>query len=283
MRFSLSTGTLYIYPLRQVFRWARGAGFHGVELAVNPEAILRGGQRMRQIAQSEGTEILSVHPALAPLPGWRERSGGLDPTIRLAQEAGAEMVIMHVPHSESLDAGEGSEYRETIESWKVRLSDDGLRLAMENKAIRNEPERLYALSSLDRLRAFADCYDLDLVLDTVHAATAGEDLMQAWRTFGGRLANLHLSDMGGRVPWAVVPHFRWMLEHHRFPGCGNLPLRDLLGRMARSGYDGLVTLEVNPVAVRFWWPPAVRRYLDRAMAWMREAAGSEDRELGVEE
>jgi sugar phosphate isomerase/epimerase len=151
---------------------------------------------------------------------------------------------------------------------------------MENKAIRHEKERRYALTSLDRLRAFADRYDLDLVLDTVHAATAGEDLVQAWQTFDGRLANLHLSDMGGRLPWVIVPRFRWMLEHHRFPGSGVLPLNDLLARMARAGYDGLITLEVNPAAVRIWWPPAVRRYLGRAVAWMREATGSVDPGVG---
>jgi sugar phosphate isomerase/epimerase len=188
------------------------------------------------------------------------------------------MVIMHVPHSESLDTGKGLEYRETIEAWQPRLSVNGLRLAMENKALRHEGERRYALAPLSQLRSFADRYDLDLVLDTVHAATAGENLVQAWQTFDGRLANLHLSDMGGQVPWAIVPHFRWMLEHHRFPGSGDLPLGDLLGQMASADYDGLVTLEVNPAAVHIWWPPAVRRHLARAMAWMREATGLVDGE-----
>ena len=57
MKFSLSTGMLYPYPLRWVFRWARKAGYHGVELLVNPEAITRGGVGARQIADEEGVGV----------------------------------------------------------------------------------------------------------------------------------------------------------------------------------------------------------------------------------
>ena len=76
MKFSLSTGTLYPYPLRLVFRWARRAGFDGVELVINPEAVARGGRAVRRMARAEGVEIFSAHPTVVPLPGWRERDGG---------------------------------------------------------------------------------------------------------------------------------------------------------------------------------------------------------------
>ena len=93
MKFSLSTGTLYVYPLRTVFRWARACGFDGVELSVNPEAILRGGQALQQLAVQAGVKILSVHPTVVPLPGWRERRDGMGPTIRLAMDTGAGVVV----------------------------------------------------------------------------------------------------------------------------------------------------------------------------------------------
>lgn len=273
MRFCLSTGTLYVYPLRTVFRWAREAGFEGVELVVNPEAIALGGRSVRRLAEAEGIEILTVHPTVIPLPGWRERSGGLDRTIRLAREAGAGLVVMHTPRSESLDEGEGLVYRQRIEEWQPRLSGSDLRLAVENKSIRNEACQGYALSPLDRLRAFADRYDLGLVLDTTHAGTADQDLLAASRVFDGRLANVHLSDMGGRVPLAALPGVRTVLGQHRFPGAGDLCLAGLLAGLARDGYVGLVTLELNPHAMRAWWPPAARRRLAEAIKWMRQATG----------
>ena len=277
MKFSLSTGTLYVYPLRTVFRWARAAGFDGVELTVNPEAIVRGGRAAHELAQAEGVELLTVHPTVVPLPGWRERQHGIEPTIRLAQEAGAGVVVMHTPRSESLDEGEGLIFRKLIETWQPRLAGSGLQLAVENKAIRFEADRQYALTPLDRLRAFADRYDLGLVLDTTHAGTAGEDLLHARHTFSGRLVNVHLSDLGGRVPLAKLPHAARLLGQHRFPGTGDLHLASLLADLAESSYAGPVTLEVNPIDIPVWWPPAVRRRLAQAVTWMRRSAESQGR------
>ncbi|MFN2244868.1 MAG: sugar phosphate isomerase/epimerase family protein [Anaerolineae bacterium] len=272
MKFSLSTGTLYPYPLRTVFCWARQAGFDGVELVINPEAIARGGQAVRRLAQAEGIEILSAHPTVVPLPGWRERDGGMARTIGLAQEAGIGLVIMHTPRSASLEEGEGLVFRQRIEGWQDQLAGSGLRLAVENKGIRAEAQWHYALTPLDRLQAFAAQYDLGLVLDTAHAGTAGEDLNQARRLFGSRLVNVHLSDLGGHVPLASLPLVHRFFGEHRFPGMGDLALASLLEDLGGSGYAGLVTLEVNPWSVRAWWPPAVRRYLARANEWMKRTA-----------
>lgn len=278
MIVSLSTGTLYPYPLRTVFRWARVAGFDGVELAVNPEAILRRGAGsrlgpgLRELARQEEIQILSVHPTVVPLPGWRERHGGMEPTIRLAQEVAAGVVVMHIPRSRTLDEGEGLAFRQRIETWQPRLAGGGLRLAIENKAIRVDADRRYILSPLHRLRAFADRYDLGLVLDTTHAGTAGEDLLRARQVFDERLANVHLSDLGGSVPLARLPYVEGVLGQHRLPGAGSLPLGNLLADLARVSYRGPVTLEINPFEAAFWWPPAVRRRLARAAAWMKDAA-----------
>jgi sugar phosphate isomerase/epimerase len=269
LRFSLSTGTLYAYPLRPVLRWARQAGFDGVELVINPEAVMRGGQAVRRLAEAERVEIFSAHPTILPFPGWGERDGGMARTIGLAQEAGIGLVIMHTPRSESLDEGEGLVFRQRIERWQHQLAGSDLRLAVENKAIRAEAHLHYALTPLARLRAFADRYDLSLVLDTAHAGTAGEDLVQSRRLFDGRLVNVHLSDLGGPLPLAGLPPVHRFFGEHRFPGMGNLALSALLSDLASSRYAGLVTLEVNPWSVRAWWPPAVRRYLARASEWMR--------------
>jgi sugar phosphate isomerase/epimerase len=272
LKFSLSTGTLYVYPLAWTFRWARQAGFDGIELVVNPEAILRGGRALRRLAEAEGIEILSVHPTVVPLPGWRERRNGMGPTIQLAQEIGTGIVVMHTPRWESLDEGDGLAFRQHIETWQGRLAGSGIRLAMENKAIRAERERSYALTPLDRLRAFADRHDLGLVLDTAHAGTAGEDLLQARQVFDSRLSNVHLSDLGGRLPLSGFSLVHRFLAEHRFPGAGELALADLLADLKDNAYAGPVTLEVSPWAVRGWWPLLVRRRLAQALAWMRHAA-----------
>jgi sugar phosphate isomerase/epimerase len=272
VKFALSTGTLYIYPLRTVFGWARAAGFEGVEVVVNPEAIARGGAGVRRLADEAGVEIVAVHPTVVPLPGWRERRGGMERTIPLAREMGAPLVVMHTPRAERLDGGEGLAFRQRIERWLPRLEGHGLRLAVENKTVRREADWDYALTPLQHLRAFADRYDLGLVLDTSHAGTAGEDLLRARQLFDSRLVDVHLSDVGGELPALLPSGARRALDQHLFPGAGALGLAPLLAALQANGYDGPVTLEVSPLAVRFWWPPAVRRRLARALGWMRRAA-----------
>jgi sugar phosphate isomerase/epimerase len=269
LKLSLSTGTLYIYPLRWIFRQAAGAGFDGVELVVSPEMILRGGESVRRLATEAEVEVLSAHPTVVPLPGWRERHGGMGPTIRFALEAEAGVMVLHTPRSESLERGAGLAFRQQIEELQARLPGSGLRLAIENKAVRTERDRHYALTPLGRLRAFADHYDLGLVLDTTHAGTAGEDLLRARRVFDSRLVNVHLSDMGGRLPLARVATVQKLVGQHRFPGAGDLALPALLADLREHGYGGPLTLEMNPFAARFWWPPAVQRRLARAAEWMR--------------
>jgi sugar phosphate isomerase/epimerase len=275
LKLSLSTGTLYIYPLRAVMRWARAAGFDGVELVVNPEAIGRGGRAVGRLAAEEGMEVLTAHPTVVPLPGWRERSaGGLERTLGLAGEAGAKLVVVHTPRAESLEAGEGLAFRRQIEGLLPQLQASGPRLAVENKAARTATDAGYALTPLHRLRDFAERYDLGLVLDTTHAAASGEDLMRARQVFGPRLANVHLSDAGGPLTRLPARRLRGATGEHRFPGAGTLSLSTLLGDLGGDGYAGPVTLEVNPFALRFWWPPAVRRRLAEAAAWIQAAAGS---------
>lgn len=274
MKFGLSTGTFYIYPLRTLLRWARQASFETVELVVNPEAIARGGAALRRMAEEEGMPIGSVHPPVVRLPGWRERHGGMERTIPLALETGAAIVVMHTPRSESLEAGEGLAFRQRVERWQPRLAalGNGLRLAVENKNVRWPVERGYALTPLDRLRTFADRYDLDLVLDTLHAGSAGEDLLRAREVLDGRLVEVHLSDMGGHVPLGNWRLAQDLWSQHRFPGAGMLPLGELVASLAATRFQGAVILEINPVAARFWWPPAARRRLDRAVSWLRQAA-----------
>jgi sugar phosphate isomerase/epimerase len=276
LNLSLSTGSLDIYPLRTILRMARQAGLDGVEIGINAEAIVRGGHAVRGLVEGEGLALFSVHPALMSIPGWREKRDGLGRTLGFAQEAGAGVLVIHTPRSPTLEADSGLAFCREIERWQAELAGGGLRLAIENKALLLPADRDLALTPLDRLRDFAEHYDLGLVLDTTHAGSAGEDILAARRLMGERLANVHLSDLGGaavpRHRWPGQPLLRSVFQQHRFPGTGRLPLAELLAELARHGYTGPVTLEVSPIGLRVWWPPAVRRRLAQAVAWMRRAA-----------
>ena len=87
MKFSLSTGTLYIYPIRTVLRWARDAGFDGVELDLRAETYLEsevwseeGRAALKERSAAAGVEIASVCMAsvarLMTKPETHERDSG---------------------------------------------------------------------------------------------------------------------------------------------------------------------------------------------------------------
>jgi sugar phosphate isomerase/epimerase len=270
MELSLSTGCIYIYPLRSIFSIARAAGFAGVELVVSPEVEWRGGRYVRRLAERYGLTIFSLHPPILPFPGWSDYRTVVPRLIDLALEVGARYVVLHPPKARSLADGRGRSYVEALREGLQRIEGTDLRIAIENRAFFRPRDRDYVLSDLRELRAFADELDLPLVLDTSHAATSSYSLAEAHRILADRLVNVHLSDMRS-PPWPLSVHFlHTYLKHHQIPGDGQLPLADLLRRLAADGYCGPITFEISPVALRIWWPPGVKRRLARCVAYVRQ-------------
>jgi sugar phosphate isomerase/epimerase len=271
VELSLSTGCIYIYPLRSIFSIARESGFAGVELVVSPEVEWRGGKHIRRLAASYGLTVFSLHPPILPFPGWADYRTTVPRLIDLALEAGARYVVLHPPNARSLADERGRSYVEALTKGMQRTEGTDLRITIENRAFFRSSDRRYVLSDLRELRAFADELDLPLVLDTSHAATSSYSLAEAYHILGGRLVNVHFSDMRS-PPWPFrTPYLHTYLKHHQIPGDGQLPLADLLGRLAADGYCGPITFEISPIALRIWWPPSVKRQLARCVAYVRRA------------
>ena len=270
VELSLSTGCIYIYPLRSIFNIARECGFAGVELVVGPEVELRGGRYVRGLAESYGLTIFSLHPPILPFPGWSDYRTVVPRLIDLALEVGARYVVLHPPNAPSLADGRGRRYVEALREGLQRTEGASLRIALENRAFFRPRDRDYVLGDLRELRAFADELDLPLVLDTSHAATSSYSLAEAYHLFADRLVNIHLSDLRS-PPWPLsTPSLHTFLKHHQIPGDGQLPLADFLSRLAADGYCGPITLEISPVVLRIWWPPGVKSQLARCVAYVRQ-------------
>jgi sugar phosphate isomerase/epimerase len=271
MELSLSTGCIYIYPLRSIFSIAREAGFAGVELVVSPEVELRGGRYVRRLAESYGLTIFSLHPPILPFPGWSDYRTVVPRLVDLALEAGARYVVLHPPNALSLADGRGRSYVEALTEGLQRTEGTGLRIAIENRAFFRPQDRRYVLGDLWELRAFADELDLPMVLDTSHAATSSYSLAETYHILADRLVNVHLSDLRS-PPWPLdVSYLHTYLKHHQIPGDGQLPLADLLNRLAADAYCGPITLEISPVALHIWWPPSVKSQLARCVTYVRQA------------
>lgn len=75
---------------------------------------------------------------------------------------------------------------------------------------------------------------LGVNLDVGHAVCAGESFADVVEVFAGRIWNLHVEDIEGRV------------HRHLIPGHGSIRFEKLRAALDRHKYDGFVTLEIYP-------------------------------------
>jgi sugar phosphate isomerase/epimerase len=266
LRLSFSTGTLYHLPLRTTFSLAHGAGFQGVELVLGPEVGLRGAAYVHRLSQEYSLPVLSVHPPIVPYPGRRRVGRTLPRLLSVAEQVDCDLVVLHTPKT---TAPEEAPWTEFLQALSQPRSDVEARISLENAAIFRQSDVDYVLHDVRRLRVFADRYDLPLTFDTSHAGTTDYGLLDAYAICAERVVNVHFSDLGLRQvfpSWSLLHTF---FLHHQMPGDGVLPLAEFVRRLVRSGYSGILTLEVSPAAVRAWSLAGIREGLSRAVKWVR--------------
>jgi sugar phosphate isomerase/epimerase len=254
---ALSTGSLYTYGLDRVFGLAKEAGFDGIEVLVDGRWDTRQADYLRHLMTRYGLPVVSLHSPfhLIPVPGWEQDPGWrLKRTVELAEALGARVVVAHPPRGwlgVSLRVTGASNKRDFWVglplSWFVgrpyaRWLCDELETFQKGTevtvAVENMPCRrigplafsLYQMTGLESLERFRH-----LALDTTHLATHGLDIIRTYERLAGRVAHVHLSNYNGR--------------EHRLPQDGHLPLADFLCRLRRDGYEGIITLELQPDAL----------------------------------
>ena len=268
MKLSLSTASLYVYPLSLTFRIAEEVGFDGVELVVNPEVLLRGADRVRRLASRHGLTIYSVHPPLGPTGGRHDNSNPSSRVAKISRDLGCSLMVAHVPRTETRDSVLWNQYLTSLEQALSILDGSNTRVALENRAP-SDDGRTFVLSDLRDLRAFADEYDLPIVLDTTHTVGTGHSVLEAYEIVAERLRNVHLSDWRRPPRPLAHPRFNDLVKQHQMPGSGEVPLGSFVTRLAQDEYDGLITSEVSPFALKAWSPKRARSNLRRCVSFVK--------------
>lgn len=278
MLLSLSTGSLYIYPLKTIFRIAHRAGFDGVELVIGPEAEWRGPEYIRRLAAEWQLPVLTVHPPLYSYKGWEGINSSYGPyltrALDFASAVQSSVLVVHTPRAFSSRGGLGRQFISEIENLKNGRASAHPILAIENASRFRASDSSYILGRLSDLRDFADKYDLAMTLDTAHIGSWDLDLLSVLDYFDGRLANLHFSDLATVPAWMMaVPSLHSYFRQHQLPGTGTLPLAQFLRQLAVRGFQGPITFELSPFALGFWSPRLVERRLKESITFVREALG----------
>jgi sugar phosphate isomerase/epimerase len=271
---ALSTGSLYSYGTARVFDLAVQAGYDGVEIIVDHRWDTRQPAYLRRLSADYGLPIVAVHsPFVDEISGWPDdQLGRLERTVALAQEIGVSMVVTHLPFRFYAVVGQWHAYqprrfllplpvprrepyyhllRNGLEAFEAEA---GVTIAVENMPLKRFLGLGidgYWFNSPAELSRFHH-----VTLDTTHLGTWGLDPLAVYEQLRERVVHVHLSNFDGR--------------EHRSPPDGRLSLAELLHRLARDGYRGVVTVETSPEALDAEDEAKCLAALRRALAFCRE-------------
>lgn len=234
MRISVSTGTLFIFPLRKIFQIAGEVGFDGIELIINQDFQKVNPRKV--INELSGImPILSIHAPFMPLDGWGSPVDSLMRCVELAADCNVPLVNFHPP------SWMGVEFR--FWRWMYRVIDFQKEVGQEEVVVtlENMPwigrfkVNPHILSNTEKMLEFIQERNLFLTFDCTHMGSGKANFINDFYLFynSGRIRNIHFSDYG---------HGR----EHLLPGHGILPLTRFLNHLRTTDYNESVTLELSP-------------------------------------
>lgn len=249
---AFSTGSLHNYGMNRAFELAKQAGFDGVEVLIDERWDTRQASYLQHLQAEHEMPIFSLHsPFVRKVEGWEgDAISRVKRSVELAEVVGAGVVVIHLPFrflrgSVEMPAlwlhftlglplfGDNGYRRWLLGELKTYQAGTKVTIAVENMPVKRFLLfRLDAhqLNSLDDLGRFPH-----LTLDTTHLATRGIDILEAYDRLAGKVAHVHLSNYNG--------------QEHRLLTDGHLPLGELLRRLKRDGYPGVVVVELAPCSL----------------------------------
>ena len=227
---ALSTASVYPESTRAGFVLARQLGYDGVELMVWTDRVSQDVAAVSRLAEASGVPVVAVH---APCLAVTQRVWSPDPVERLrrsvaaAADLGARTVVVHPPFR-----------------WQrsyVAVFADEVRRAEEHTGVAVAVENMYPVVRAGvRAVPYSPTFDPTVAghrhytLDLSHTAVAGDDAVALLDRMGAGLAHVHLADGTGSGR-----------DEHLVPGRGTQPCARVCERLAATGFDGSVVLEVS--------------------------------------
>jgi len=234
MRISISTGTLFTFPLHKACHMAAEAGFDGLELIINQDFQRVSAPKL--LAElSEIMPILSIHAPFMPLDGWGTPIDSLKRSIELAAGAGIPLVNFHPPSWAGFELGFWR-WMYRVNDFQEELGEGKVLLTIENMPWTGKFQmNQYILSQTEKMIDFIKERNLYQTFDCTHMGSGKANFINDFYLFydTGRIRNIHFSDYG---------HGR----EHLLPGHGILPLTRFLNHLRNTGYSETLTLELSP-------------------------------------
>jgi len=228
---ALSTSAVWPEPTAVAFEVASRLGYDGVELMVSGDPLSQDTDTLRRLVDYHQIPVLSVH---SPCLLVSQRVWGTDPWAKLmrsqiaAERLGAKVVVTHPPFRWQRS------FAKAFDRGIVRMHDEtDVIFAVENMFPQRGPSGI-EIAAYSPSWSLVDSDYPNITFDLSHAAVSHTDAFEMLDAYGHRLSHLHMADGSGSRN-----------DEHLVPGRGNQPCRQVLERLAREGFGGVVVLEIN--------------------------------------
>ena len=147
---------------------------------------------------------------------------------------------------------------ESLNELTEYVKGSSVKICIENQSVTTRPDsRIEDISYI-----LSEVPDLSYTLDAGNFYCVGDDVLEAYELFAGRMVYAHFKD------WTEDEYGSFVRENMpRFNGCvlgdGLIPLKTLADKMKKDGFDVCVTLEINS-------PKITQDSLARSAGFMRE-------------
>lgn len=229
-KVALSTASTYPETTASAFEMAARLGYDGIEVMVWTDPVSQDADALRRLVDYHGIPILAVH---APCLLLTQRVWGNDPWGKLqraravAETLSAPTVVVHPPFRWQRDYA-----REFIAGIERMGDETDIRFAVENMFPLRARGREVSAYAPD-WSPVTDDYR-HVTLDLSHTSVSRSDALDMADELGDRLVHVHMADGLGSAK-----------DEHLVPGRGTQPCAELLERLAGSGFDGNVVVEIN--------------------------------------
>ena len=230
-RVGLSTASVYPESSAHAFGYAASLGYDTVEVMVGIDALSQQTSAVRQLSEHHDIPISAIH---APCLLFTQRVWGTEPwgklerSAKMAQEVGAEVVVVHPPFRWQKEYA-----RDFVNGIAALEESTGVAFAVENMY----PWRASSRRGMEMYLPGWDPSDepyANTTIDLSHAAIAQSDPILMAERLGDRLRHVHLTDGTANAK-----------DEHLVPGRGVMGAAKFLQHLADTGFGGEIIVEIN--------------------------------------
>ncbi len=216
---TLSSGSLTRYGLHRIFRFAKSAGYDGIDIEMSKVCDTSDADYLKELVAETGMPIVTL--ILPPLTGKKD---GVIKYIELSKEIGASIIALSPPKLFDF------EYTQWLKNELPGLRKrEKLKIALINAAASRMfgflPE--HAMNSPSDMKRFRE-----VALDTSNVFSMKEDLIRLYEKLKNEIVHIFLSNVRGG-------------KDHMLPMEGSLPLESFLTKLKKNGYTGAFSIRVN--------------------------------------